>query len=828
MTLWLGDLLSDVKQAARGLRRQPGVAVTVVVVLGTAIGLNATLFTIAAGIAWRPWGGVTAPSEVVRLYLMDPTGPAAGFSVADARMLADTARSFSGVAVMQGQSVRVDVAGEARATQAVLVSGNLFDVLGLAPALGRRFSPADDRRGSPAAAVILGYAFWENQYGGSPGALGSTIRVNGVPFTIVGVAPRAFASSEPGYNAQLYLPLSTLTVLDRNALSAQVLDDPKSCCADVVARLRPGVRQSEAQAELDVLASRFTSISGTAARGALVTSTAFLAQPGRFDSPQALLTLTMLAGGLVLVWLIACANIGNLLLARAVGRLREMGTRLALGASRARLVRQLLTEGGVLALVSAAVGIALANELPGIVFRVVADARTRVQFPFGVTPDASVLAYVAVLGALSVTVFALAPALFVTRAALQQTAHHAAVASGHKLRLRGVLLAVQVGISVVLLSSAGLLVRGVQRGMGTFDPGFAVGDVTVVSFELPEGTYDRPRATALFGDISRLARALPGVELAFTSREPFSLYREGTLVHLPGEGREQARQLLYLDVSPGYFELLRIGLVSGRAFGSSDAGQPGVIVNETMAGQYWPGQDALGKTFFMRPRGPSDTRVAQQVIGVARDVHTTMSANAAPMFYRAVAPGTEVFDYISSDPRASQAPVLLLKGPESAVDALVPAVARMDTRIRVRTSSLADSLDAMLAATKWGPMLASVLGAFALGLATVGMFGVFAYAVHQRTREIGIRMALGAQASAVVRLVLLGHSRAVTIGLVLGFGGAMAASIGLRSRLHGLSPLDPVTHLAVGLLLAASGLAASYVPARRATRVSPTDALRVE
>jgi predicted permease len=829
MTFWVGELRADVKQAVTGLRNQPGLMATVVAVLGTAIGLNVTLFTLLAGVVWRPWGGLSRPSEVMRIYLRDATGPAAGLSAADARTLAATATSFTDVGVLRGQPVRLATGDEPRVAQALLVSGNLFDVLGLRPALGRRFTPADDRPGAPATVVVLSHSLWESRFAADPGIVGTTVRINDVPFTIVGVAPREFASSEPGYNAQVYLPIGTLPLLEPGRASVGVLTDPTSCCVDVVARLGPGVSRVQAEAELDVLARRFTSFSGTAAVGALVTDTTFIAQPGRLDSTQAMLTFTMLAGALVLVWLIACANVGNLLLARAAARLREMATRAALGASRGRLVRQLLTESAVLALVASAAGVAVAHQLPFVIFRLVATSGTLVQFPFTVGTDAWVLACALGLGALSVLACALAPALLVTRVALRHSVQQPGGAWGHRLRLRGVLLGMQVAVSVVLLVSATLLVRGVRRGAETFDPGFAVDDVTVVTFELPEGTYDRPRATALFGDVAALARTLPATEAAFGSREPFSLYREGTLVHLPGERREAAQQLQYLDVSPGYFELLRIAIVAGRSFTPADAGQPYVIVNEAMARRFWSGgQDAVGKTFLMRPRGPADEMVTRTVVGVARDVHANMSAATAPGFYRPVVPGAEVLDFISADPRASQAPVLFLKGPRGSVDALAPAVARLDGRIRVHVTRLADSLEAMLASAKWGPILAATLGAFALGLATVGMFGVFAYAVHQRTREIGIRMALGAQPAAVVRLVLVGHSRAVTLGLVVGLAGAMAASAGLRSRLYGLSPLDPATHLAVGLLLACCGLAASYVPARRATRISPIHALRVE
>jgi predicted permease len=596
-----------------------------------------------------------------------------------------------------------------------------------------------------------------------------------------------------------------------------------------VARLQPALDYEQARAELAVLTRPFTSFSGLPARRVEVVSTAFMSQPGRLDSSQAALIAFLLSGALILVWLIACANIGNLLLARAVARLGEMSTRLALGATRGRLVRQLLIEGLILALAASAFGIGVAYELPLILLRLVADARTSALFPFSVRPDATVLAYVIVLAVLSTAAFALAPALLVTRMALRTALNQRQGQWQERFRLRGGLLAVQVAVSVVLLASAGLLVRSVQRQAAAFDPGFAVDDIVTVSFELPEATYDRPRATALYGGIAGSLGNDASTEFAFASHDPFSRFGyHGTLFHLPGESREQARQLFYRDVSPEYLDMLRIPLVAGRRFESADARRSPVVVNEAMARRYWPGENAVGKTFFMRPRGPADEMVAREIVGVARDVRASAFEDPIPMFYRPYVPGTDVLDFVSSDPRASQPAVLLVKGRSASLAVIAPAVARLDPRARVTLTTLSTSLQTMLSSAKWGPILAATLGVFALGLATVGTFGVFAYAVQQRRREIGVRMALGAQSSAVVRLILAGHSRAVVVGLVIGLAGTAAVSAGLRSRLHGLSPFDPIAHLAVAFILVCCGLAATYLPARRATRISPLEALRTD
>jgi predicted permease len=826
----LESIRQDVRYAVRNLRRQPGFTAVVVLVLATVIGLNTTLANVLAGVFLRPWPGVRDPSAVVRVYLRDTSGLAAGFSLADVRDLAGRTKSLGGVAVMKNDSVRLGSGAAAKPANVLMVSGSFFDVLGIAPARGRGFRETEDRLGSPDAVTVLGYNFWQSRFGGDAGVIGSSIRINDVPFTVIGVASRDFASSEPAYDKQLFLPIAAMPLVRPNdQASLAFLYNPDACCSDVVARLAPGATRAQAQAELDLLSRDFTSFSATKARGAVVTGTEFLSQPGRLDANQAFAAVSLLSAALMLVWLIACANIGNLMLARAAARVREIGIRLSLGASRRRLVRQLLTEGFVLALAASVLGIGVAYELPFIIFRIVAASGTTVAFPFSTTPDAVVLGYAIALAGLSAVAFGLAPALYATRGDVVHALNQRDGLPASRFPLRGFLLAVQVAVSVVLLVSAGLLVRGVQRQAGTFDPGFSVDDVSVVSFDLPEGVYDRPRATAFFAAVSERIPALPIEAFAFASYEPFSLYRNGTLFHLPGETREQARTLLYLDVSPGYFPLLRIPLLAGRPLAPSDIARPIVVVNESMAREYWPGGNPVGQTFFMRPRGPVNEMVAHEIVGIVRNVRASTSADVRPMFYRAITPGTDVLDFISADPRASQAPKLLLKAKGAAPAAeIARVVARLDPRVRVQAVPLAASLDAMLANARWGPVLAAALGAFALVLATVGMFGVFAYAVRQRTREIGIRMALGAQPAAVVRLVLAGHSRAVLAGVAVGVAGAIASSVVLRSRLHGLSPVDPISYLSVAALLACAGLAASYVPARRATRIDPIAALRCD
>ena len=806
---WLESIWQDAAYAMRNLRRQPGFTAVVVLVLAAVIGLHTTLVTVIAGVVLRPWPGVQDAARVVTIYLVGPaarTGgpPAGGFPTADYRTLSERATSLSGVAAMTTDDVRVGSGESARSAPVLLVTGNFFDVLGIRVAPGRGFVPDEDVVGRPQAVAVLAYDFWLSRFGGDPTIVGASVRIDDVPFTVIGIASRDFGSAEPAYGKQLFLPMASGSLL-------RPTDPPLTCCVDVAGRLAPGATREQARAEIDVLSREFVLPDGSKPRGVIVAGTEFVSRPGRTDSVGPLAAVSAISAGLLLVWLIACANIGNLQLARAAARVREIGIRLSLGASRRRLVRQLLTEGFVLALAASALGIGVAYKLPFLVLHFLGG--TTAAFPFRVAVDGVVLGYAVLLAGMSAAAFGLAPALYATRADVATALNEREGLPSSTFRLRGLLLAVQVAVSIVLLVSAGLLVRGAQRA-GWFDPGFSVNDVTAVSFELPPGAYDEARRRAFFADLADALRAMPVGAIdafGFATWEP-DFIRRGyrTPIWLPDQTPAQATALLYVDVSPEYLGVLKIPIVAGRNFEPSDTARPVVVINETMARQYWPNENPVGKTFLL---GRSESR---EVLGVMRDAHTHSMGSVPSMFYQPLRGGRIV-------------PRLVIR-----TGGLVPStelkriVARLDPRVRIQTTPLSAHLDARLQEAKWGPLLAAVLGGFALVLATVGMFGVFAYAVRQRTREIGIRMALGAQPSAVVRLILTGHSRAVLAGLLVGLFGAVASSIVMRSRLHGLSPFDPMSYFGVAALLTLAGLAASYIPARRATRVDPVVALRYE
>src|SRR5256712_3278044 len=396
---WLESLWQDGAYACRNLRRQPGFTAVVLLVLATVIGLHATLVTVLAGVMLRPWPRIKDPGRVVALYLRNPQGqPRRGPScgIADVRGLAPRAASFEAVAAMASSEVRVGSGDAVRSGSALFVSGNFFQLLGIDMARGRGFAANEDRMGDPRAVTVLSYDFWQSRFGGDQAIVGQAVRLNDVIFTIVGVSSRELGGSEPAYGKSVFLPVAALALGHADDPSPSGLAGKSDFYrADVVARLARGVSRRQAQAELDLLSRDYAAPDGTKPRGSIVTDTAFFSHPGRMTPNGPLVAAALVSAGLLLVWLLACANIGNLMLARAAARVREIGIRLSLGASRCRIVRQLLTEGFVLASIAGAFGVGIAYELPFVILRVMGGSSA--AFPFRVAVDGVVLGYAVLL-----------------------------------------------------------------------------------------------------------------------------------------------------------------------------------------------------------------------------------------------------------------------------------------------------------------------------------------------------------------------------------------------------------------------------------------------
>jgi putative ABC transport system permease protein len=774
---WLQSIWQDASYAVRNLRRQPGFTLVALLTLGMAIGLNTSLFTVFHLAALRPWP-VKDPARLVRVMRNGH-----GFSLTEYRDLAATVTTLSGLAMKRDVQVHVGNEGSGEATAGTLVSGNYFRLLGVEMELGRGFLAGEDQPDAPQAVTVLSNAFWLENFGGDPQIIDKQIRMEGHAFTIVGVAARTFT-----LDRNLWLPQTAIGLLQpRDGASAQTaIFDPASCCADILGRLAPGVSAPSAQAELAELSGRFRDRTGQG-RDTIELGPAVPSIDSKAARIMPLFGLMELAVALVL--LLTCANLGNLLLARAEARRPEIYVRFALGASRARIVRQLLTESFLLSMAATGLGVALAYRLPDLVLR-----QFQQEARFRPAPDGTVLAYALGLAVFSCLCFGLAPALQGTKPA------------GRRMRLRSILLAAEVAMTVVLLVGASLLTKAVARSR-SLDPGFSAADVTLVSLEFPAGAYDADAFHSRLEERLNAAADLPSFGLA--EREPLS-------GHFNTGAKTPYGWIEVQSVSPGYFDVLRIPIVTGRNLNSGDERLRAILVNETMARRYWNG-NAIGKRLKVGDG-------MREIVGVVKDTYSTRAGleRVDPMLYqplphrRTAALGKRAV------------PKVLVRSAPGAVEKIEAITAAIDPRVHIQAEPLAESVDRWLDPARTGAAIAGMLGVFALVLATVGMSGVFGFVVQQRTKEIGIRMALGAQPVQVVCLVLAGASRAVLVGLAAGLLAVAPISRMMQQHLSGVNPVDPAAYFPVAAALAVSALAASYLPARRATRIEPMSALRCE
>ena len=799
MSVW-----QDVRYAVRHLRRQPGFTLVALSILSIGIGLNTALFTLFKEAVLQPWSGVADPLRVVRVHGDDPDiGGLAGLSHPEYRYLAEHATSVTGLVAWRNETVRLDDSGDSD-TRITLATANFFQVLTGAMERGRAFLPEEDAPGAPHPVAVLSADLWRRQFDGDPQVIGRIVRLDGVPFRVIGVAPRTFAGSE-GSTTRVWIPLRALTLLRPHDSPARGLDSPDNCCSNIAGRLAAGVTREQAASELGLLSERYRRSVDAKPRPVTVTATSMMLAR---EQMTVMVSGAVVFVALLLVLMLACANIGNLLLARAAVRTREIGIRLSLGATRRRLVRQLLTESLVLAAAAGVAGLLMAMQTVPILRAIVGSsdgAGASIEAP---RIDWLVMLCTFAVAGLACLAFGLAPALHATRPRLTLALNADGGLTHTRWPLRNLLLGVQVAVSVIFLACAGLLVRGVQQAYA-IDLGFSLNDVTVVYFDLPANAYDTGRRGAFLRQVAARLYTSEGSPIGLSTWEPLGGSRGSAPVRHPGQTDDDVEQVRTMGVSPGYFDVLRIPIVAGRNFSADESGHRPVVVNRRFAALLWPGQNPIGKRFLSRYKDPLE----HEVIGVVKDVLTEHVGVVDPMFYNIFGGALE--------------PTLLMRTTDTAALARISGVvAALDARARIRLMPLAANFRDEIAMSRRTAVMAGAFGSLALTLASIGMFGVFAYVVHQRTREIGIRMALGAQPGDVVRLVLAGHARPVVIGIFLGLAGAMGTARLLRQLMFGISPFDPIAHLGVAVLLALAGCAASYIPARRAVRVDPVIALR--
>ncbi|HYG62603.1 MAG TPA: ABC transporter permease [Thermoanaerobaculia bacterium] len=814
-------LSQDLRFAVRTLAKKPSFTLVAVLSLALGIGANTTIFSLVNALLLRPLP-VEEPDRLVAIYNKDVKNPGLGqLSHLNWKDYREQNRVFSGVLGYDWTPMSVATGrGEAELAFGQLVSGNYFDLLGIEPALGRTFLPEED--GAPGAhpVAVVSHRFWEERLGADPGAVGKTIRVNGSSYTVIGVAPATFTGLQVGIRPELWIPMAMNRQIKPDD-SINWYDERRGLFVNAVGRLAPGMSLEQVRADLAGIAQRLERDFPDDNRGRgidLVPLPLATVDPDTRQGVVAASTLLMVVVGLVL--LIACANVANLLLARAASRRKEIAIRLSQGAARSRVLRQLMTESLLLALLGGAVGLllmvwarrALLAFLPSLPFPVA------VTLDLGLDP--LVLVFTVAVSLLTGLLFGLVPALQTSRPELVSALKNEAAppAEGRRgFNLRNLLVAGQMALSLLSLIAAGLFLRSLGEAR-EIDPGFDPSRLAVVSFDAGLQGWDAPRTEQFLRDLTARVAAIPGVESAALAQAgPF----QGTFlrsVFLEGGGQEDGTLIPVNLVGTGYFSTMGVPLVRGRLFDERDreGAVPVVVINQTMAERLWPGKDAVGQRFKF-----FGDAFSVEVAGVVRDIkYGNLGEDPQPYIYQPLEQRSTTG--LTLVTRAERDPSAVLPAIQREVRAMAPELPL------VNVSTVTKLLDDSLWAPRAGATLLALFGALALALAALGLYGVMSYSVTLRSREIGIRMALGARQLDVLGLVLGQGMKVVAAGGLLGLLLAFFATRLAAGMLVGVSPTDPVAFGTTSALLGLVAMAAILLPARRATELDPIVVLRYE
>lgn len=797
----LVGLDQDVRHALRTIRRQPLFSVSVVLLLAFGVGLVTSFFTIFSVEVFRPWP-VPDSASVVVIKPLPAVGERYGtLSSLEYRYFREHSHALSQVAASFGGGGPIGRRdGTAVASvQWQFVTANYFDALRVGMTIGRGFLPEEEDYAAPRAVAIVSERAWRVYFGSDPALVGSAIRVGKELMTVVGVVATGFTGL--GENRiDLYRPLPTVGIAHDRKFAADYqrkFEDPRwSPFFWVFGRLRTGVTAQEARAELDVLSHRFREPLGMEAPGVRLADTRLLSAEPEMARAH-LRQESKPFGVLLVIMLLTCANAGNLVLAKTVARREEIAVRLSLGASRWRVARQLLTEMLLLSLVAGAVALCVAAAVPSLMSRLLGNEIRNYEH---LRPDALVFLFALLMSMLACALASLGPILQSARAAALGRGGDTVLVRSSSRVLRASLLGMQIAISTVLLVGAGLLTRAVSRAM-TIDPVFAVAGMREMRMVLPPGAPDDA--------LSRVREALAASDLppmAFSNLTPITSSRPTISVRFPGEDADKNRVLTLRSVSANYFRLLGIPLQAGRPFDERTGGRE-LVVNRSAARLLWRGDNPIGKQLVND--GADQRPELHEIVGMVADVPTTALTMLEPVIYY---------------PAGQWGSVAFVRDLSPVVPARVEDLVR---RVVPGASLVQRPLaDAIRESLNNGGSVAWGIGLAALLLAMQGAFAVFALMVEERRREIGIRMAFGAGGSEVVGLVLRSATRPVLAGLAVGLALSLMLAPVLRQSLYGLSPFDPAAYLGIAAILLASSLAATWVPARRATRVEPAITLR--
>jgi predicted permease len=809
----LADLGQDIRYGLRILRKNPAFTAIAVIALALGIGANSAIFSVVNAILLKPLPYknpdqlVMIWEEATHLGFPKDTPPPANFL--DWRQQSTV---FEGMAATSYRSFNLTGLGEPERLDGRRVSANLFDLLGVKPIVGRTFVPEEDKPGTKV--VLLNESLWQGRFGGDPGVIGHPLNLNGETYTVIGVLPHTVRLPASGnWNDQVWVPI---------AFSAEEAANRGSHYLDVIARMKAGVTLPEAQAEMDTIAARLAKQypDVNARRGAVVRP---LHEEIVGNMKPALL---ILLGAVAFVLLIACANVANLLLARAAVRQKEIALRLALGANRARLIKQLLVESVLLSLVGAVVGLGLAyyglDVLTRFIPKDVAHADT-------IAIDGKVLLFTLAVAVVTGLIFGLAPATEASHFNLNDTLKEGGRDSAASLRgkrLRSSLVIAEVATSFILLIGAGLLINSFFH-LRNLDPGFRADHLLALNIDLSEVRYpDIQRRTAFFDEVKRRMQTLPGVQsVAVAGNLPFTYNGDsmGIAVQgIPDPPIDQWPDVIYRTVGPEYFATMGIPLVRGRDFNDRDS--PGttlvVVISEKTARHYWPNEEAIGK--HLKPGSTTSDVPWFTVIGVVKDVRQNdFIAEPKMQMY---------FSYRQMKDLVANALIV-----RTSVDPLSLASSARNTIWAVDKDQPVANIDTMehivagaVSRQRFSTLLLAIFAGLALVLAAVGIYGVMSYSVAQQTREIGLRIALGAGRGDVLKMTVKQALKLVGVGLICGLIVACVLTRVMASLLFGISATDPTTFLSIALIQLAVALLASYIPALRATQVDPAIALRAQ
>ncbi|MGD9905666.1 MAG: ADOP family duplicated permease [Vicinamibacterales bacterium] len=821
----MGLILQDIRVGVRQLAHRPAFAAAAILSLALGIGAVTTLFTVVNAVLFKS-SPLAEPDRLVEVYSGRSDFPQMTTSYPDYLALGAEVAAFQAVAahafvrgVLSTSDRPLLVTGEA-------VTANYFTVLGIAPRVGRSFTPEEARAAGAAAVAVVSHGLWQRQLGGRPDVDGSTVRLSGLEYEVIGVAPPEFPGTVPGIATDFWVPVTMVERLQFTGMqwtgddeaAGSRLDQRATRWLFVKGRLAPGRTVAEARAECEALYARLTAAhpdTNEKVAVSVVPAGNVRFHPMLDGYVRAASAGLLAAVGLVL--LIACANVAALLLARGTARRRELAVRAAVGAGRGRLVAQLLSEGLVLAAAGGVVGILLAWWAGRALGAVGSDLLPlRTAFDFSI--DGTVLAVAVAVSTVTALIFGLVPAWSASRPDLVPALKDLPEGDGgRRLTLRDALVVGQLALSLVLLVAGALLARGAVVARGT-QLGFDPGRIATLSFNLQMNGYDEAGAMAFRERVLTAVRALPGVTAAaLATRLPMAadINMEGVTVdghHAPGD---EPTPIDAVHVGAGYFEAVGVPLVAGRAFTAAEIAEvrPVAVVNETFARTYWPERSAVGQVFH-----PGDLdQPAVEVIGVARD-HKVRSVGEPPRPYlhRPLGRGRSVGLVVrTAGPAAAALPML-----RDAVWQLEPDV------VFTEEGAATDAVETTTAPTRIGAVLLAGLGALALLLAAVGLYGVVAYSVSLRTREVGIRLALGAERGQVLRMILRQGLRLALIGTAIGAVAAAAVGRVLESLLYGVSAVDPIAYAVAAAVLLVVAVLANLAPAIAASRLAPAATLR--